>query len=322
MSRINQYLKVATRPLSATQMLWNHRRTLAYMLKKGWYKRAYNFAFVTYFVRGEDCGKGCLDPLFYANQKTVPTFWDIELEVTTACPLRCVHCVPSDTMILGFEPKQIQEAWPGEKVLGIKGNETVITEVMDRPYDGELVSIHAKGVLPFRVTPEHRVYVSKRTWNKPNMIYDYAQPEFIAASELTKDYALIFPKLKEVKKWSEPFEYSDELMEFLGYYVAEGSVSNGERASGHGQKADVTLTFNKNETDLIERSIYLVHKLFDRHVHKCPNPTAMQLRFSHVGLANWIDLNIGKRAYKKRLPDCVMSLDSKEGVKAFLDGVF
>lgn len=92
MSRINQYLKVAARPLSATQMLWNHRRTLAYMLKKGWFKRAYNFAFVTYFVRGEDCGKGCLDPLFYANQKTVPTFWDIELEVTTACLLRCVHC--------------------------------------------------------------------------------------------------------------------------------------------------------------------------------------------------------------------------------------
>jgi hypothetical protein len=62
------------------------------MISKGWYKRAYNFAFVTYFVRGEDCGKGCLDPLFYINQKTVPAFWDIELEVTTACPLKCKHC--------------------------------------------------------------------------------------------------------------------------------------------------------------------------------------------------------------------------------------
>jgi MoaA/NifB/PqqE/SkfB family radical SAM enzyme len=62
------------------------------MLSKGWYKRAYNFAFVTYNVRGEDCGKGCLDPLFYLNQKIVPTFWDIELEVTTACPLSCIFC--------------------------------------------------------------------------------------------------------------------------------------------------------------------------------------------------------------------------------------
>jgi MoaA/NifB/PqqE/SkfB family radical SAM enzyme len=289
------------------------------MLKKGWYKRAYNFIFVTYFVRGEDCGKGVLDPLWFAAPKTVPAFWDIELEVTTACPLSCRHCVPSDTMILGFEPKPIQEAWPGEKVLGIKGNETIITEVMDRPYSGELVYIHAKGVLPFRVTPEHRIYASKRTWNKPHMIYDYAQPEFITASELTKEYAVIFPKLKEVKKWAEPFEYSDELMEFLGYYVAEGSIANGTRSSGFGQKADVTLTFNKNETELIDRSIYLIKKLFNRHVYKCLNATAIQLRFSHVGLANWIDLNIGKTAYKKRLPDCVMSLDSKTGIKSFLD---
>jgi len=62
------------------------------MISKGWYKRAFNFIFVTYFVRGEDCGKGCLDPLWFLFPKTVPAFWDIELEVTTACPLSCRHC--------------------------------------------------------------------------------------------------------------------------------------------------------------------------------------------------------------------------------------
>ena len=90
--RLTDYSKILARPFSATSMLWNHRRTLKYMLSKGWYKRAYNFAFVTYFIRGEDCGKGCLDPLFYLDQSTVPAFWDIELEVTTRCPLNCVHC--------------------------------------------------------------------------------------------------------------------------------------------------------------------------------------------------------------------------------------
>jgi MoaA/NifB/PqqE/SkfB family radical SAM enzyme len=92
LSKFNNYLQVATRPLSATAMLWAHRRTLSYMIKQKWYRRAYNFAFVTYNVRGEDCGKGVLDPLFYLNQNTVPVFWDIELEITTRCPLRCVHC--------------------------------------------------------------------------------------------------------------------------------------------------------------------------------------------------------------------------------------
>jgi MoaA/NifB/PqqE/SkfB family radical SAM enzyme len=92
MSRLNNYLSVLLRPVAASKMVWNHRRTLRYMLKKGWYKRVYNFIFVTYLVRGEDCGKGSLDPLWYLFPKTVPAFWDIELEVTTACPLSCRHC--------------------------------------------------------------------------------------------------------------------------------------------------------------------------------------------------------------------------------------
>jgi MoaA/NifB/PqqE/SkfB family radical SAM enzyme len=91
-SRINSYLKVLARPLSATKMFWNHRRTLAYLIKKGKFNQAGIFMDVTYLVRGEDCGKGCLDPLWFAFPKTVPSFWDIELEVTTACPLKCRHC--------------------------------------------------------------------------------------------------------------------------------------------------------------------------------------------------------------------------------------
>jgi len=73
-------------------MLWDHRRTLGYLLKKGKFNQAGNFMDVTYLVRGEDCGKGCLDPLWFAFPRTIPAFWDIELEVTTACPLHCRHC--------------------------------------------------------------------------------------------------------------------------------------------------------------------------------------------------------------------------------------
>jgi MoaA/NifB/PqqE/SkfB family radical SAM enzyme len=92
MSNLNNYLKIISRPFEATKMLYKHRRTIRYMLSKDWYKRAYNFAFVTYFIRGEDCGKGCIDPFWWINPDVVPAFWDIELEVTTACPLHCRHC--------------------------------------------------------------------------------------------------------------------------------------------------------------------------------------------------------------------------------------
>ena len=92
MSQLNNYLKVLARPILATHMLWDHRRTLGYLLKKGKFNQAGNFMDVTYLVRGEDCGKGCLDPLWFAFPRTIPAFWDIELEVTTACPLHCRHC--------------------------------------------------------------------------------------------------------------------------------------------------------------------------------------------------------------------------------------
>lgn len=46
---------------------------------------------MTYLVRGEDCGKGILDPIFKLTG-WAPFLWDIEIETTTACYLRCIHC--------------------------------------------------------------------------------------------------------------------------------------------------------------------------------------------------------------------------------------
>jgi MoaA/NifB/PqqE/SkfB family radical SAM enzyme len=73
-------------------MLLNHRRTLFYLLKKKKFKQLYNFIFVTYFIRGEDCGKGVLDPIWKMFPQLTPYLWDIEVEITTSCYLRCVMC--------------------------------------------------------------------------------------------------------------------------------------------------------------------------------------------------------------------------------------
>lgn len=81
---------MALRPFSATQMLWNHRRTLRYLWRRD-RKSFYNHVFTTYFIRGEDCGKGILDPLWKLTGWS-PFLWDIEMETTTKCYLRCIHC--------------------------------------------------------------------------------------------------------------------------------------------------------------------------------------------------------------------------------------
>lgn len=91
-SKLAIFHDVLFRPLSATKMLLKHRRTVAYLLKKKKFKQLYNFIFVTYFIRGEDCGKGILDPVWKFFPRLVPFLWDIETEITTSCYLKCIHC--------------------------------------------------------------------------------------------------------------------------------------------------------------------------------------------------------------------------------------
>ena len=90
MNKWQVYKNVARRPLDATTMLWNHRRTLRYLWGRD-RKSFYNHIFTTYFIRGEDCGKGVLDPAWKLTGRA-PFLWDLEMETTTACYLRCIHC--------------------------------------------------------------------------------------------------------------------------------------------------------------------------------------------------------------------------------------
>lgn len=91
MNTLQIYKNVAMRPLDATIMLWHHRRTLNYLWQQKQYKDLYNYIFTTYFIRGEDCGKGSLDPVWKLTG-WAPYLWDLELEVTTRCYLKCVMC--------------------------------------------------------------------------------------------------------------------------------------------------------------------------------------------------------------------------------------
>ena len=90
--KLKIYWDVFLRPFSATKMLWKHRRTIGHMLKRKKFKNLYNFIFVAYFIRGEDCGKACLDPIWKFFPWMTPYLWDMELEITTQCYLKCIMC--------------------------------------------------------------------------------------------------------------------------------------------------------------------------------------------------------------------------------------
>ena len=82
----------ALRPIDATKMLWDHKRTLRHRAIP-WNRGGFsNFIFTTYFVRGEDCGRNILDPLVWLFPLKAPFLWGIEVEVTTRCYLKCTIC--------------------------------------------------------------------------------------------------------------------------------------------------------------------------------------------------------------------------------------
>lgn len=90
MNKLEIFRNVAARPWEATKMLARHKRTLNYLWRVD-KPSFWNHVFTTYFIRGEDCGKGVLDPIWKLTGRA-PYLWDLEMETTTACYLRCIMC--------------------------------------------------------------------------------------------------------------------------------------------------------------------------------------------------------------------------------------
>lgn len=74
----------------------------------------------------------------------------------------CLACVPPDAIIT-CNPfiREIKDIAPGDKVLDGNGDYTNVQEIMNRQYDGELISIFPtyQSTLPLILTPEHPVLV-------------------------------------------------------------------------------------------------------------------------------------------------------------------
>lgn len=310
----------------------SYNRTIGYLIRKGKYKDLMNFLYTKTIV---PTGEGSGELIYYfigwilrKYPELVPYPKYIEIETTTFCNKKCVFCLPEDTMILGSTPTLIKDIFPSDYVFGSKGNKTLVTDVMSRHYDGNLIKIQPRGILPFRLTPEHPVLVSKRIFvehDRLNRQYVYGKLEYVDASKVTYNHAVAFPKLKESSIWNEPFPMSDEFMEFLGYYLAEGSISTGRRYvrtqkyTNKGNSAIISLAFGKSETHMADRCQQIIPKLFKRKVWRQRLGSCIAIRFSHTSLCKWIENNIGKIAHNKQIPYCVMRSSSNSGIRKFIE---
>jgi UDP-glucose 6-dehydrogenase len=203
-------------------------------------------------------------------------------------------CVPSDELIYtehGLRP--IIDIKIGDKVLGGDGCLHPVVHCFERHYKGDILEIRVRGRRhPIRITPNHRVYVSKdtRTNLKRQRTSEYtSEVQMIPSGNLTTDYYIVFPLPSEKTQIPLPEHVSEEYLDFSGYYLSEGSLG---KSKGTDRYYQVRTTFNSGETDYIEEVSELLSVM-------CPNnKLRVSVKKSHNTAT---DVSIGNRELSENL---------------------
>lgn len=92
--------------------------------------------------------------------------------------------LPGTLVITADGPKPIEEIIDGEMVLTHRGRWRPVVKAMMRPYNGEMVTVQAKGLSPVMATVNHPFYVQPAKPNRSHRVQAVREPEWLAAGEL------------------------------------------------------------------------------------------------------------------------------------------
>ena len=244
-------------------------------------------------------------------------------------------CLPAGEEIMcNFEPKPIQELTSNVNVLTHKGVFKKVIMPISRDYTGELIKIKVLGQLPMRMTPEHRVLVSRRKKHSIHgkinrQWYTYSEPEWVEAKQLTKGELTLFPRIKEnqnTKKiklkspgplanqcgtvgehWSrlskDSIELDEKGLEALGLFIAEGFTGKNGIVRFAISTKEQLLT-EKIEEWLKSLGLRTTVKDFERH-RRTVNACSKQL-------AETLKELFGTHAENKRVPQDFIKLPEKK----------
>jgi len=207
--------------------------------------------------------------------------------------------------------KPIEEVKVGDRVLSHMCVSTV-TKTFTRKYVGWVYRIKPLGLPELIVTPEHPFLAIRR--KKGNFRFKF-QPEWIRACDLKPGYWVVsrIPTKVEDKKEIKldptknkkicRLPVNDELLEFIGYWLAEGWVS--EDKSG----PKVCLCFGTHEREKVNRLVEIIKSFgFSPYVNVRESKHTVEITFYSRTLHDWLLKNFGKGAKTKRVPSWVMKL--------------
>jgi len=224
-------------------------------------------------------------------------------------------CLPGDEEVsYGDELRCVRDVAIGDTVLNSLGEEAPVAKIMRRGYRGELIGITPRSPANrFSVTPEHPVLVIPRTDVQksprgPGRLADIdarklaaTTAQYVPAGQLQVGDLVCYP-INKVER--DDASLSDDFLRLLGYYVAEGCVTqfNGYPA--------VEWSFGAHEPELVEDVCQLVERLTGKR------PSVTHDRGKHgiyvvthaKELCFLMETHGGKYAHGKRFSKAVMDL--------------
>jgi len=142
-----------------------------------------------------------------------------------------------------------------------------------------------------------------------------AEPRWLPAGELEKGDFVLVPRLKVLEP-AETTIFTDEEVELLGYYLAEGSTYFNKANGQHTNQ----LSFGLHETALVTHVRMLVEKVTGKraYVTEQPDRNGVGIAFFSAVHAEWFTRHCGKGASTKTLSPELMNLPLRQ-LRIFLD---
>ncbi len=238
-------------------------------------------------------------------------------------------CLPGSELVsLGDTMVPIESVAPGTFAMNSDGALDQVVSTRRLVHKGEMLKVVPVSVgNAFELTPEHPVWTIQRervvrgrrtgrpvkNWDVDAAKIPGTEPEWLSAGELAEGDLIAFPVA--AKTVDHP-ELSDDLLRYVGYYLAEGSAFE----NGANGAATVNLSFHIDEQDLIDDAKALMTTLAGKPAGVFLNPAKHEARVYSYSrqLMELSHLLAGRFSAEKRLHPDLMELPP-ERQRLFLD---
>lgn len=241
------------------------------------------------------------------------------------------RCFTSGAFINGCD-KFVEDVKLGDFSFDGNGNKTKITSVEKELVDECFYTIKSLGRLPFEVTEDHLIFVSKRNSETGEFTGEYISAKRLSeiveenpneklyiSSPMPKpwidcDYWSFERYEKNYKNQIDGIPLNEETAWLFGLYCAEGCY-----LEGSGSK----LTLSYNDKEIQEKAISILRKYgYNPNVRERESEGTTCVIVSKMQYARKLDKEIGHGSVNKQIPESILYNKDKNILVSFLKGYY